>query len=102
MNVVTERNFSEMYPREIREAYWDNVRRSLVQIFGAPGSLADAYWTRIETAPASEQLMVYHQEPIDVAADLAGVSEISPAQQELYIEICCETEPPRRGWPDSP
>ncbi len=29
MNVVTERNFQEMYPREIRERYWRLVERSL-------------------------------------------------------------------------
>ena len=46
--------------------------------------------------------MVYHQEPIEVAADLAGVSEITPEQQRQYIEICEGTEPSQPGWPDTP
>ena len=32
MNVVTERNFEQVYPREFREVYWEKVQRSLERI----------------------------------------------------------------------
>ena len=99
MNVVTERNFDQIYSRAVRDLYWEQVGRSLEQIFGKP-----RFWlTRTErlskSAPSSEQIMVYHQKPIELAADLAGVSEITPEQQRQYIEISEGTEPPRSGWP---
>ncbi|MGA8381888.1 MAG: hypothetical protein WB710_12260, partial [Stellaceae bacterium] len=94
--------FEQAYPREIREAYWEKVQRSLEQIFHRPGSLAQVHRRDVAGAPLSEQIMVYHQEPIEVAADLAGVSEITPEQQRQYIEICEGTEPSQPGWPDTP
>ncbi len=102
MNVVTERNFAEVYPREIRDVYWDKVRRSLKEIFGKSPALADALRRDVETAPQAEQILLYHQEPIILAADLAGAGMITPEQQRQYIEICEDTEPSRQGWPDRP
>jgi hypothetical protein len=102
MNVVTERNFDQVYSRDVREAYWERVARSLEQVFGQNRSLADTYRKEIDRAPTSEQILVYHQEPIEVAADLAGIAEITPDQQQIYMEIASDTEPPRAGWPDRP
>jgi len=102
MNVVTERNFDQVYPRKIRDVFWEKVERALEEIFGKPRSLAASHRADVETAPRSEQILVYHQEPIELAADLAGVAEISSEQQSKYLEICEGTEPPRPGWPDKP
>jgi hypothetical protein len=102
MNVVTERNFDQVYTRDVRDAYWEQVARSLERVFGQNRALADTYRQEIERAPTSEQILVYHQEPIEVAADLAGVTQITPDQQKIYIEIAGDTEPPRAGWPDVP
>jgi hypothetical protein len=102
MNVVTERNFDQVYSRAVRDLYWEKVERSLEQIFQKPRSLAQAHRKDVERAPSSEQIMVYHQEPIELAADLAGASEITPEQQRQYIEICEGTEPFGPGWPDAP
>lgn len=102
MNVVTERNFDEVYPRKVRDIFWEKVERTLVEIFGKARELAASHRADIETAPQPEQILVYHQEPIELAADLAGVDEITEQQQWKYIEICEETEPPHFGWPDVP
>jgi hypothetical protein len=102
VNVVTERNFDQVYSRDIRDAYWERVARSLERVFGQNRSLADTYRREIDRAPPSEQILVYHQEPIEVAADLAGIAEITPDQQQIYLEIAGDTEPPRAGWPDRP
>jgi hypothetical protein len=102
MNVVTERNFDQVYSQDVRDAYWEQVARSLERVFGQNRTLADTYRQEIERAPLSEQILVYHQEPLEVAADLAGVDEITPDQQQIYIDIAGDTEPPRVGWPDKP
>ena len=102
MNVVTERNFDQVYSRDVRDTYWEQVARSLERVFGQNRALADTYRQEIERAPTSEQILVYHQEPIEVAADLAGVTEITPEQQQVYIEIAGDTEPSRAGLPDRP
>jgi hypothetical protein len=102
MNVVTERNFDEVYPREVRDAYWDKVERCLERVFGKSRALADAYRRNLDGAPYSEQILVYHQEPIELAADLAGVGEITAAHQQTYLEISGGSEPARPGWPDRP
>jgi hypothetical protein len=101
MNVVTERNFDQVYSQDVRDAYWEQVARSLERVFGQNRTLADTYGRR-SSVPPSEQILVYHQEPFEVAADLAGVDEITPDQQQIYIERPGDTEPPRVGWPDKP
>lgn len=102
MNVVTERNFEQVYSREIRDAYWERVARSLERVFGRTRDLAEDYRRKVDSAPASEQILVYHQEPIELAADLAGIAEITSEQQQRYLEIAEDTEPPAMGWPDRP
>jgi hypothetical protein len=71
-------------------------------VFGQSHALADTYRKEIDSAPPSEQILAYHQEPIEVAADLAGIAEITPDQQQIYREIAGGTEPSRAGWPDRP
>ena len=102
MNVVTEQNFDQVYSRDVRDAYWELVARSLEQVFGRNRTLADPYRQEIDRAPASEQILAYHQEPIEVAADLAGIAEITSDQQQIYREIAGDTEPPPVGLPDRP
>ena len=101
MNVVTVRNFREVYPEEVRERYWETVERSLEKVFGRPPEAARRYRELVETdeTPCAEQILVYHQEPITVAADLAGET-ITPEHQRIYREICGRDEPTRKGLPD--
>jgi hypothetical protein len=102
MNVVTERNFDQVYSREIRDAYWERVARSLERVFGRNPDMAEDYRRKIEHAAPAEQMLVYHQEPLEVAADLAGIREISAEQQQTYLQIAEDTESPVAGSPDRP
>ena len=52
--------------------YWELVKRTLEQIFGVDPTPADALRREINRSPVQEQLLFYHAEPLDVAADLAG------------------------------
>jgi hypothetical protein len=60
--------------------YWDLVKRTLEEIFGVDPAHADALRREVKTWPAQEQLLFYHAEPLDVAADLAGRP---PTQHEV-------------------
>jgi hypothetical protein len=101
MNVVTERNFDQVYSQDVRDAYWEQV--ALARAGVRPKSHLGRHLPAGDRAcPPSERILVYHQEPLVVAVDLAGVDEITPDQQQIYIEIAGDTEPPRVGWPDKP
>lgn len=52
--------------------YWTAVRETLRHLYDADPRLADHYRRRLEDAEPQERLLVYHNEPLDVAADLAG------------------------------
>ena len=54
------------------DAYWALVRETLRAVFDGDPRLADSFRHEITTLPADEQLVGYHSEPLDVAADLAG------------------------------
>jgi hypothetical protein len=101
-NVVTERNFNEVFPPEQRQRFWDRVKRSLDEVFETSSVTADLYRQEVEDAPVGEQILVYHDEPLKVAADLARVQTVSGAQLEKYRELVQSTEPAVVGLPDTP
>lgn len=101
-DVVTERNFEQVYPKAVRDRFWHCVKRGLSDVFNSPTAPADRYRQKIESAPVQKRLFVYHEEPLKIAADLAGVAEISEEQQRLYRELVGSDEPAIPGLPDSP
>lgn len=60
--------------REYHDAdrYWDLVKRTLDTIFQESPESAHRLSKEVSTWPNEEQLLFYHGEPLDVAADLAG------------------------------
>jgi hypothetical protein len=76
MTTVTDSNFHDLVTREMRNDFWYRVRRAMSDIFHADPKLADTYRRAVEAAdtPLSEQIVVYHDEPLQIAADLAGVN----------------------------
>src|SRR5687768_6055333 len=92
-NVVTERNFNRVFPRAQRQRFWTRVKRSLDEIFGVPRAAADKYRQEVEKAPVAEQLLVYHDEPLKVAADLAGIKKVTNRQLRKYRVLVESTEP---------
>jgi hypothetical protein len=101
-DVVTERNFDRVYPPEQRRRFWNRVERSLDEIFHTSATAADKYRREVETAPVPDQLLVYHEEPLKVAADLAGIGTVSEGQLRQYRELVESTEPSASGLPDAP
>jgi hypothetical protein len=66
-----------------KDEYWRVVERTLENVFS--GNPTDAHRLRqgIDTLSDEEQLLFYHAEPLDVAADLADVTP-SSAQVQQY------------------
>ncbi len=101
-DVVTERNFDRVFPPEKRRKFWERVERALDEVFQTPTGAAQTYRKAVEKAPIEEQLLVYHDEPLKVAADLIGEHSISEDQLKKYRELIESSEPILPAWPDSP
>jgi hypothetical protein len=101
-DVVTERNFDRVFPASKRERFWERVERAMDEVFAAPAGPAKTYRRAVESAPVEEQLLVYHDEPLKIAADLAGVPTISEDHLEKYRQLIGANEPSAPALPDSP
>jgi hypothetical protein len=63
-------NEVRQYPAVDR--YWALVKRTLCEVFKGNADLVDTLRKDMSQRPADEQLLFYHSEPLDVAADLVG------------------------------
>jgi len=72
------------YPYE--DLYWRVVDATVREVFGRADTEIDALCKDIMAAPERERLMFYHNDPLDVAADLAGVRP-DEAQAARYREM---------------
>ena len=68
--------------RDLESHFWEAVRNAL-SILDADTVLADDYRARLKNAPSAERLLALHEDPIDVAATLAGIS-LTDAQLQNY------------------
>jgi hypothetical protein len=87
MDSVTERNFRAAYPQSVRDAFWQLVEHSLQAIFQKERELARRYRQIVEASPVGEQMNVYHREPINVAADLSEVGEVTREHMAKYAAM---------------
>jgi hypothetical protein len=79
--------------RTMEERFWHRVAETLDRIFAnGRGQAAEyrrrlgAYREQVAHAPAEEQLLVYHSEPLDIAADLAG-ARVTPGHIAAYHKL---------------
>ena len=59
---------------ELEDRFWTLLRDALERILGADGELANQYRLHLESASSYEKLLALHDDPLDVAAMLAGIS----------------------------
>jgi hypothetical protein len=71
MAYVNDSNFDVAFPIGMRDEYWRRVKFALRHYFSEDEGLADVLRASIEAATISEQLLLYHDDPLSVAADLA-------------------------------
>ena len=54
------------------DAYWEAVRRTLVEVFKADPDPAERLRAQVRDLTPEQRLALYHTEPLRVAADLLG------------------------------
>ncbi len=76
---------SPIYPDADR--YWRLVRKTLEEVFGKNPNSVGPLRRDVGTSPPDEQWSFYHAEPLDVAADLAGIGGITEEHVKKYRQI---------------
>lgn len=61
--------WNDRYPQ--MDEYWELVKKTLRDVFQTDSAIVDTLRGEVGGRPAEEQLLFYHAEPLDVAADLA-------------------------------
>ena len=71
------------------ERYWDMVRSAIEQIFqnSDVARQVDDFRREVSQSPEEEQILFYHAEPLDVAADLVGSTSPTAEQYRRYGEL---------------
>jgi type VI protein secretion system component VasK len=79
----------EELPASFRDKYWGHVRETLVRVFKKDVSLADNARHKLDQLEAEKghHTVFYHASPLEVAADLAEVAQITPEQKAAYLEL---------------
>ncbi len=82
------------------ETWWKLVERSLCEIYHREAGAAVRLRKAIEAGPELGQLLFYNNEPLDIAAEVAGVKPTAEDFQaykvirdELYPELARSREP---------
>ncbi len=88
MPAIDHQNFDAMMPPELRDEFWRRVKFALRHFYGSTGDLADEYRETIEKSSVLGQLLVYHMDPLHIAADLVdapdGGAQFASAFRQRY------------------
>jgi hypothetical protein len=87
MTTVTEHNFAERFSPQMRDLFWQTVEFILVEVLERPRDLVKEYRKRLEDAPIAEQILAFHEHPLNIALDLAGEDQLNEQQAAIYREV---------------
>lgn len=71
------------------DTYWRLVRATIKDIFDGDQRLADKLQKEQADLPIAEQILSYHAEPLDVAADLTG-TELADDHVTRYRKLAAQ------------
>jgi hypothetical protein len=86
MTVVSERNFNDLVTPGMRQEYWRRVKDVLTDVFGERGITVDRHREGVEQLVGLARLLAYREDPLQVAADLAGRT-ISADDMKRYQDL---------------
>jgi hypothetical protein len=88
VSYVNESNFDTAFPVPARDEYWRRVKYALRHYFNTGEAVADRYREAVESASSSvgEQLLVYHEDPFSLAADLADARATMDQHRNAYSQ----------------
>ena len=98
MPAISDMTFMSLATPELRQEFWRRVKYAVEQIYNGDPAVVDAYRRQVDDATAAEQMLVYREEPLQVASDLvhlarqqaedappaSGLEEITDEQLERY------------------
>jgi hypothetical protein len=88
---VNDSNFDTAFPVPVRDEYWRRVKYALRHYFIVGEAVADRYRESVESGSIGEQLLVYHEDPFSLAADLADARATMDQHRDAY----------RQAFPDA-
>ena len=80
-----------------KTTYWQRVETAL-EIIGVRPDLALELRRDVNNLSERQQELFYHAEPLDIARDISGITQLSSEQLERYLELQKE---PTKIQPDS-
>lgn len=86
MTVVSDRNFEDVVTGSMRDEYWRRVARSLSDIFKSNPDTAADYRRLVDGQVGLSRILPYHDDPLQIAADLAG-EDLTSEHVELYEKM---------------
>ena len=102
MGVVTTSNFSQLFPEAARHDFWHKVELTVRDVFHGPTSVVSSFKNKMQEAPIEEQMLVFGEEPLKVAADLvrADLDHFTEDQWTKYRRLIGSKEPDGDALPD--
>lgn len=93
--IVNENNFDAVYPQHVREKFWRQVEQTMERVFEKSSEPLAGFREATEEAPIGERILVFHDEPLKIAADLLEIEEetISDHQLQRYRELIGAEKP---------
>lgn len=69
-----------------KTTYWQRVETAL-EIVGVSPDLASEIRRDVNNLSERQQELFYHAEPLDIARDISGITQLSSEQLERYLEL---------------
>lgn len=82
MAEINEKSFPDIVTGPMQAEFWHRVKYGVQTVYGQDPGLVEAYRRQVRDAPVSEQMMVYREEPLEIAADLVDLASGSSVARD--------------------
>src|SRR5438270_377125 len=86
MTIITEENFPSAYA-SWAEKFWSEVDWLVTSILDGDRGMVRQYERDVRDGPIGEQILTYHDAPLNVALDLVGQRELTASQRDMLTRI---------------
>jgi hypothetical protein len=86
MTAIDPKNPGDELWRSIEESYWERVAETVRKVFSGNPDLVRSFRRQLEIADPLERSLIMHEDPLDLASDIAGQT-VTEQHQHLYEEL---------------